>query len=211
MKLYIGNKKYSSWSLRPWILLKHFGIPFEEEVIGLDLPDTKQNILKVSPSGRVPCLVDGSLAIWDSLAICEYMAEKYPDKHLWPRNQRDRAIARSISCEMHSGFTALREHLSMKVHESFPGFIVPDAAQNDIRRVTQLWTEALAQSGGPYLFGEFSIADAMYAPVVFRFNSYQVPLTGAPASYVQIMLRHSGMMEWLAAAEKETLRAKRYE
>ena len=205
MKLIVGSKRVSSWSLRPWLLLKHFEIPFEEQVIELDLPETRARIRDVSPSGRVPVLVDGANVVWESLAICEYVAEKYPDRKMWPWNAGDRALARSISNEMHAGFAALRQSLPHQVTDRFPGFVVPTAAKADIERIRQLWETTLARSGGPYLFKEFSIADAMYAPVANRFRTYDVKLDGRAGEYVQTMLAHPAMKLWESGA---TARAK---
>jgi glutathione S-transferase len=156
-------------------------------------------------------LVDGSRLIWDSLAICEYLAETFPDKKMWPWNAGDRAYARSLAAEMHSGFQALRQKLPMKAHEKFPNFAIPVDAEKDIARIRELFRAALARSGGPYLLGAFSIADAMYAPVAFRFATYNVPLTGPEKDYVTLLLNHPAMKQWKAEAEAEQLRAKRYE
>lgn len=210
MKLYIGNKKYSSWSLRPWLVMKHFEIPFTEQMIALDMPDTNRNILAVSPSGRVPTLDDDGLMIWDSLAIAEYLAEKFADRGLWPANARARARARSIANEMHSGFASLRHHCPMKVCESFPEFKPSEEACRDIKRVDEIWRDTLGTGAGPHLFGKFSIADAMYAPVVFRVKSYNLPVSTASRDYCSRMLEHPGMKEWLAGAELEQLEMKRY-
>lgn len=177
MKLIIGNKRYSSWSLRPWLLMKHFDIPFEEILIGLDQPDTTIEILKFSPSKKVPALVDGDLSIWDSLSIMEYVNEKFPEKQMWPKDPKQRAWARSISCEMHSGFQVMREHLSMDLQKNHKDFDWTPA-KDDILRVKKIWIECLKKSGGPFLFGEFSIADAMYAPVANRFFNYGVVENG---------------------------------
>ncbi len=168
MKLVIGNKRLSSWSLRPWLVMKHFGISFEEILIPLDQPDTTANILKYSPTARVPVLIDGDLHIWDSFAIAEYLHEKYPEKNLWPSNSSQRAMARSVSAEMHSGFSDLRQHLSHDLQKNFKEYDW-SKADADIKRVKEIWTGCLKESGGPYLFGSFTIADAMYAPVANRF------------------------------------------
>ena len=210
MVLVIGNKRYSSWSLRPWVAMKHFGIPFEERLVPLDTPQTHAEILKFSPSGRVPALIVDGQVIWDSMAILEYLNETFPEKQMWPAGKQARALARSVANEMHSSFEDMREHMShdiQTVHETFDH----GRAKGDIARVKQIWTECLAKSGGPYLFGEFSIADAMYAPVVNRFITYAVPLEGAVAKYVETMRKNRAHAEWIDAAMKEDLRMPRYE
>ncbi len=213
LKIVLGNKSYSSWSLRPWLVLKHLGVPFEEQVIPLDQPSTAEEIRKHSPSGRVPVLVDGDTVVWDSLAICEHLAERFPDRKLWPEEPKARATARSVSAEMHSGFTALREHLPMKIRETFPPKPLRPEVKADIARIFQLWNDCRARFGakGPFLFGAFSIADAMYAPVVSRFKSYAVPLEGPAAAYAAAIWSLPSVQEWLAAARAETHRMARYE
>ena len=210
MKLYIGNKKYSSWSLRPWLVLKHFAIPFTEQVIPLDLPETRGQIEVVSPSGRVPTLVHEGRTIWESLAICEYVAELHPELALWPISRSERALARSISHEMHAGFRDLRENCPMKVTEIFKGFQARPGAIADIQRIDRLWRDALEKSGGPFLFGRFTIADAMYAPVAFRIRSYELPISSIGSRYVKNLLEHPGMRQWQTEAEKEKFDMKRY-
>lgn len=196
MKLVIGNKNYSSWSLRAWLAMKASGHDFEEIHVRLRQPDTKAHLLRWSPSGKVPCLIDNGLAIWDSLAICEYLAEESP--HLWPLDGAARAIARSISAEMHSGFAALREHMSMDLQLLAPAQDYPAAVAADIRRIDQLWTDCRRNfaTHGPYLFGEYSIADMMFAPVCFRFESYGVTLSPSAEEYLHVMLTHPDMLEW---------------
>jgi glutathione S-transferase len=191
--------------------MKHFGIPFDEKIIFLDQPQTTPEIKKYSPSGRVPVLVHNETRVWDSLAICEYLTELYPDKEMWPENPKARAWARSISCEMHSGFQALRENLPMKCKEKFQDFDTSKAT-TDIARINDIWTEARTQHrlAGPYLFGQFSIADAMYAPVVFRFNTYGVKTFGFVKDYVETMLKHPSMQEWVGAARDENAEMARY-
>jgi glutathione S-transferase len=212
LKIVLGNKKYSSWSLRPWLVLKQTGAPFEEVVIGLDLPDTALNIRKFSPSGRVPALIDGEVTVWDSLAICEYLNEKFPEKHLWPANAAQRAHARSIAAEMHSGFADLRNDCSMKIVEQFPSKALRPETQGDVDRIVAIWTGCLSKSGGPFLFGKnFTIADAMYAPVVSRFRTYAIPAPGAAQKYCDTIWAFPPLQEWVAAARAETLRLKRYE
>jgi glutathione S-transferase len=182
--------------------MKHFEVPFEEQVIELDRPDSSARIRAVSPSGRVPVLLDGANVVWESLAICEYVAEKYPDRKMWPWHSGDRALARSISNEMHAGFAPLRQNLPHQVNDRFPGFRAPEAAQRDIERIRKIWNDALERSGGPFLFKEFSIADAMYAPVANRFRTYDVKLDGRAGEYVQTMLAHPAMKIWEADAKR---------
>jgi glutathione S-transferase len=212
LKIVLGNKNYSSWSLRPWLVLEHFGIPHEEVVVALDQPDTAANIRRYSASGRVPCLMTEGLAIWDSLAICEYLAETNPDKPLWPKDPKARAIARSVSAEMHSGFTSLRNQLSMKFRDSIPRTPSKET-QADIDRIVEIWTDARARfgKGGRFLFGDFTIADAFYGPVVSRFKTYGVPLSGAAKDYYDAMWALPAMQKWLADAKAETLRAPLHE
>ncbi|MFN7572660.1 MAG: glutathione S-transferase family protein [Betaproteobacteria bacterium] len=208
MKLVIGNKNYSSWSLRPWLAMKMAGVAFEEVRIVLDRPDTKRNIRAVSPSGKVPCLLDGDLTVWDSLAICEYVNETYAAGRLWPAERGARARARAVSAEMHSGFTALRLHMPMDIRSRHPerGEQAQARAEvaADIERVCAIWSEALARSDGPWLFGEFSIADAMYAPVVTRFATYGVSLAAPLAAYSAQLFGCAPMQQWVAAARAES-------
>lgn len=212
LKIVLGNKKYSSWSLRPWLALKATGAPFEETVIGLDLPDTAQNIRKHSPSGRVPALLDGALTIWESLAICEYLAEKFPQANLWPQDAGQRALARAVSCEMHAGFANLRNDCSMRIVEERPYKALRPETQKDVDRIVELWGDCLRKSGGPFLFGKKpGIADAMYAPVVSRFRTYSIPVAGAAKAYCEAVWAWPALQEWVAAARAETLRAKFHE
>jgi glutathione S-transferase len=206
LTLVVGSKNYSSWSLRPYLALAHTGAPFEEVVIALDAPDTAANIARHSPSGKVPLLRHGELRIWDSLAICEYVAELFPQARLWPEERAARATARSVSAEMHSGFMALRTHCAMNIRARKPGVGLdqPGVAQ-DVARIQQLWTECRQAhgAGGPFLFGAFSIADAMFAPVVTRFVTYGVALEGALGAYRDAVLALPGMQAWTRAAEAE--------
>jgi glutathione S-transferase len=182
MQLYIGNKNYSSWSMRPWVLLTNAGIAFDEVMLRFDSMEAgsqfKNAIHKVNPAGRVPCLVDDGLVVWDTLAIAEYLAEKYPAKKLWPPGVAERARARSICAEMHSGFAALRGACPMNIEASLPdigALVLRDnpAVRADVARIEAIWSELLAQHGGPYLFGaQFGIADAYFAPVCMRFTTY---------------------------------------
>jgi glutathione S-transferase len=204
--LAIGNKAYSSWSLRPWLLMKQSGIGFEEIRLSLYEEGAKQKLLKFSAAGKVPVLKDGELTIWDSLAICEYLAEKFPVKHLWPAEPAVRARARAVSAEMHSGFTSLRTQMPMNVRREIPGRVpTPDTA-SDIARIESIWNDCrnLHGSAGTFLFGAFSIADAMYAPVASRLRTYGVKLNGPAAQYVGTIHALPAMKEWIAAAHAET-------
>ena len=207
MRLVIGNKNYSSWSLRPWLAMKVAGIAFAEERIPLYGPGSKEKILAFSPAGKVPCLVDGDLRVWDSLAICEYLAEKHAG--LWPRDPAARAVARSISAEMHSGFPQLRTHMSMNIRKRHSGKGRTPEVLAEIARITAMWSDCRARFGaqGPFLFGPFSIADAMYAPVVLRFRTYEVELPPGCRAYADAVLALPALQEWMAAAatEKESL------
>jgi glutathione S-transferase len=207
MKLVIGNKNYSSWSLRPWLAMRMAGIAFDEVRIALDQPDTKASILQYSPTGKVPCLVDGDLTVWDSLAICEYVNETYAKGRLWPADRATRATARAVTAEMHSGFAALRTYLSMDIRARKParGAEAQRLAgvQADIERIVALWTAALDASGGPMLFGEFCIADAFHAPVVTRFVTYGVALPPLLTAYSDRVLALPPMKAWVAAAHAE--------
>ena len=205
MLLVIGNKNYSSWSLRPWIAMKAFGFPFQEKVIFLDKPDTKEKILQHNPAGKVPCLVDGVLRIWDSLAILEYLAEKKPA--LWPADPVERARARSVAAEMHSGFTGLRSGMPMNVRNRFPGKGRNAEVDADLRRIGEIFDAARK----PFLFGQFCAADAMFAPVVLRLRSYEPPLSAASRAYVDAMLGLPVMKEWIVAAEKEAEALPKYD
>jgi glutathione S-transferase len=210
LKLVIGNKRFSSWSLRPWLVLTQFGIPFEEVLIYLDQPTTKQDILKYSPSAKVPALVVGDHVIWDSLAICEYLNDQFPEKKMWPSDPMTRAHARSVSAEMHSSFQKMREVMPHNLQLTQTQF-VSHAALNDIARVKEIWMTCLAKSNGPFLFGDFSIADAMYAPVVNRFVSYAAPIDAvkeiAVANYIKTIRELPSHQQWIQAGLKETVSA----
>lgn len=212
LKIVVGNKKYSSWSLRGWLGLKLAGAPYEEVVIGLDLPDTAAQIRKYSPSGRVPALIDGSVTVWDSLAICEYLNEKFPQAQLWPADPAARALARSVSAEMHSGFSNLRNDCSMKIVKQYPARALRAETQADVDRIVAIWEQCLSKSGGPWLFGaKPCIADAMYAPVVSRFRTYSIPVSGAAKAYCETVWSWAPVQEWVEGARAEELRANRYE
>ncbi len=216
LQLYIGNKNYSSWSMRPWVLLKQSGIAFEEVMVrfGEDAfsanSSFKQTILAVNPVGRVPVLVDDGLAVWDTLAIAEYAAERFPEKHLWPQDVRARARARSVCAEMHAGFTALRNACPVNIEAFLPevGAIVwrdQPAVRADVQRLVAMWTELLQQHKGEMLFGEFSIADAYFAPVCIRLKNFALPVPAHITDYIQRVCALPGMKAWIedALAEKD--------
>lgn len=206
LTLYIGNKNYSSWSLRPWLALKQAGIPFDEIVVPLYRPESKAAILEFSPSGKVPALQCGELLVWDSLAICEYLAEAFREARLWPGDPAARAAARAASAEMHSGFQALRAQLPMNVRAHLPGRPLSPEAAAEIARVAALWRDCrsrFAKGGGDFLFGAFTIADAMYAPVASRFRTYAVALPPDAQAYRDALLGLPAMQEWAAAARAE--------
>jgi glutathione S-transferase len=214
LKLYIGNKNYSSWSMRPWVLLRQAGIPFEEVLVRFDSfasgSQFKEVVGPINPQGKVPVLVDGDLAVWDSLAICEYAAERFPERQLWPKDAKARARARSVCAEMHAGFTALRNHCPMNIEASLPhiGALVwrdQPAVRADVQRIVGMWTELLEQHGGPMLFGEFSVADAYFAPVCARIRNYALPVPGHITDYIRRVFALPGVQAWVedALAEKD--------
>jgi glutathione S-transferase len=205
MKLVIANKNYSSWSLRAWLLLREAGIPFEEEMVRFGDAQFAQRILQYSPAGRVPVLIDGDLVVWDSLAIAEYLAEKFPEKKLWPDGRPVRARARSLCAEMHAGFSALRSRMPMNCDASLPLGLLEIAVQRDVDRMIAMWGDARAAYGeeGPFLFGRFSVADAYFAPVVWRFVTYAIELPPVARAYVATMTGLAPMQEWLASARAE--------
>lgn len=206
--LYIGNKNYSSWSLRGWLVLKESGLPFDEVLIPLDEPNTRTELLRLSPSGRVPAMKHGELTVWDSLAIGEYLAELCPDKRFWPEDPGQRAVARSISAEMHSGFAALRNHLPMNIRSSFPNRGVTPEVQADINRITAIWREQrrkVAADAGPFLFGHFTVTDAMFAPVVSRFRTYRIDLDELCQAYADAVWAMPSYKDWQEAAGHEPM------
>ncbi len=221
LTLVIGNKNYSSWSLRPWIYLKQHGIAFNEVNVLLYQGDYQAQLARYTPAGKVPVLVDGATTVWDSLAILEYLAERFADKSNpgWPAAPGARALARSVSAEMHSGFQALRQHLCMNVRKVYPwrpagaANAWPPEVMADVARIEAAWEQcrALRSGDGPFLFGAFSIADAMYAPVVWRFHGYSVPLGTSARAYVDAMLALPAMREWLAGALAETAHLPQYD
>ncbi len=203
LTLYVGSKRYSSWSLRPYLALVHAGAELTTKTILLDQKDSKANIAAISPSGRVPVLHDGDQVIFDSLAICEYVAELYPTAGLWPEERAARARVRSIASEMHSGFAALRKHMPMDLGADRSGQGRTPESLADIERIEEVWSTALATSGGPFLFGTFTIADAMYAPVVTRFQTFAVELAPVNQAYVETVLALPAMRAWYADAAAE--------
>ncbi len=216
LKLVIGNKNYSSWSMRPWVLLRQAGIEFEEVKVRFDsfAPDSafKRALARLKVAGKVPVLLDGDLAIWDTLSIAEYLAEAFPEKQLWPTDRKARARARSLCAEMHSGFTALRSHCPMNIEASLPdvgALVWRDHAgvRADVERLETLWRDALADHGGPLLFGEFSVADAYFAPICTRLNTYGLPMSDTVAAYVQRVMALPGVRAWVddALAEQDFL------
>jgi glutathione S-transferase len=212
--LVIGNKNYSSWSMRPWLALKAAGIGFDELVIPLYTGEAdKRRIMAFTGSGKVPVLVDGDVTIWDSLAIIEYAAERFPNARLWPDDVAARAHARSVCAEMHSGFAALRSECGMNIHRPVGAKPLSASAHCDIDRIQEIWTDCRQRHGrmGPYLFGQFSAADAMYAPVVHRFRTYAIELDAVLQGYMAVMTALPAFQEWTAAALAETLVIDKFE
>jgi len=204
MKLIIGNKNYSSWSLRPWLVLAHFEIPFEEERVLLSGEGWRETIRRKSPSGKVPVLIDGDLVVPETIAIIEYLHDKYPAKGIWPSNRVERAKARSAAAEMHAGFSALRNYAPMNLRASHPGKVDLDLVAGDLKRIDRLWGDLLSNSDGPYLFGKFTGADAMFAPVATRIRTYQLPVSDMAQDYVDAIYALPAFQLWLADARKET-------
>lgn len=213
LTLVVANKGYSSWSFRAFILMRHFAIPFDEIAIALGEERTRTNILKYSPSARCPALIDGGLVIWDSLAILEYLAETYPDIPVWPRGRHARAIARSLAAEMHSGFQALRVHLPMNMRRAVKRRELTPEAAADIARIEAAWSDARQRfgTGGDFLFGGFSAADAMFAPVVNRLHIYDVPVSAATRAYMDAVMALPAYRDWQNDAVAETWRVAKYE
>ena len=211
MQLYIGNKNYSSWSMRPWLLMKTAGIAFEERKLRLDGAEGspfKQALLALAPTGRVPLLVDDGFAVWDSLAIAEYLADRFPERRIWPADRLHRARARSVCAEMHSGFGDLRQAFPMNIEAALPddgarALAAQPGVARDLARIDALWREALAASGGPFLFGEFSAADAFFAPVCSRCATYALPLGDEAAAYAERVRALPAFAEWADAARAE--------
>jgi glutathione S-transferase len=214
LKLVIGNKNYSSWSMRPWLALRATNIAFEEVFIPLYTGTAdKEKILSFSRSGKVPVLVDGDVTVWDSLAIIEYAAERFPEARLWPQDRASRAHARSISAEMHSGFAALRNECGMNLHRPVKAIPLSEDARANIARVQEIWTECRERYGkaGPFLFGAFSGADAMYAPVVHRFRTYAIEVAPEAKAYMETMVALPAFQEWSQAGLAETIVIQRFE
>jgi glutathione S-transferase len=205
--IYVGNKNYSSWSMRPWLALKQAGAAFEEVIIRLYEEGAGANLRRHSPSARVPVLRHGATTVWESLAICEYLAEQFPAARLWPEDRAARAHARAISSEMHAGFGALRANLPMDIRGRWQLGDRMDKVRADVERITAIWRECRERFGkigsGDFLFGSFTIADAMFAPVTTRFVTYGVPLDAESSAYVETMHRWPAMAEWIAAAKAE--------
>ena len=212
LKLVVGNKNYSSWSMRSWVLLRQAAIPFEEIKLRFDgfTPDSsfKKAVNALTPTGKVPVLLDGSLAVWDTLAIAEYLAEQFPDKHLWPRDKGARARARSVCAEMHAGFMGLRSHCPMNIEARLPeaGALIwrdQPSVRADVVRLVAMWQELLKQHGGPLLFGAFTVADAYFAPICTRLKTYALPLAPAIAGYVERVRALPGVKAWIEEAQAE--------
>jgi glutathione S-transferase len=203
-RLVIGNKNYSSWSLRPWLAMKQAAIDFEEIRIPLYGAGSKERLAEMSPSARVPALLHDDLTVWDSLAICEYLAESHPG--MWPADGKARAVARSVSAEMHSGFAALRTHMTMNIRKNYAGKGMAEGVAQDIARILASWADCRNRfgAGGPFLFGAFSIADAMYAPVIMRFRTYAVAIPAPLKAYYEAMLALPTLREWMADSIAET-------
>ena len=204
LTLVIGNKNYSSWSLRPWLAMRHAGLDFEEVLVPLDQPETRERLLEESPSGLVPVLREGDLTVWDTLAICERVAELAPGAGLWPEDAAARAVARSVAAEMHSGFSALRSECPMNIRRR-SAYTPTPAVEGDVARIVALWRDCRARFGlgGPFLFGAFTNADAMYAPVCTRFRTYGLPEDDVATAYIDAVHAHPAMRDWTEAARAE--------
>jgi glutathione S-transferase len=214
LKLVIGNKNYSSWSMRPWLALRASHIPFEEIFIPLYTGQTdKDRILRFTRSGKVPALIDGDITVWDSLAIIEYLAERFPEAKLWPQDRAARAHARSVSAEMHSGFMPLRNECGMNLHRPVRSIALSDDARANIARIEEIWSDCRERYGeqGPFLFGAFTGADAMYAPVVHRFRTYDIKVAPVVQAYMETMMALLAFKEWTEAGLAETLIIEKFE
>jgi glutathione S-transferase len=203
LKLVIGNKNYSSWSFRPWIAMKVAGIPFEEEVVSLGDPDFKARVTRISGTGKVPALADGAVHVWESLAILEYLAEKFPQKELWPRDPSARAAARALAAEMHAGFVPLRRQLPMNMWRPVKRRELSPETQANVARIDVIWTDCRKRSRGSFLFGAFGAVDAMYAPVVSRLHTYDVAVGAVAKSYMESVMALPAWAEWRSAALQE--------
>lgn len=213
LKLVIANKAYSSWSLRPWILLAHFRIPFREIVIPIAQPETREAMLKYAPTGNCPSLHDGNIVVWESLAILEYVAETHPEKAIWPRGKGARAQARALSSEMHAGFPALRQACPTNFRRAVRAIPLGEAVKTDVARIESAWADARGRYGkaGPFLYGRFSAADAMFAPVVNRFHIYDVPVAQETRDYMGAIMGLPAWKAWMKGAAAESWRIERYE
>jgi len=213
LTLVLANKAYSSWSMRPWMVLKRFDIPFDEIVIPMNQPETHAEMLKHAPSGKCPSLHDGTISVWDSLAIIEYLAETYPTFPIWPRGTEARAYARSLSAEMHSGFMALRRECPMNIRRPRRAIKVGDDARADVVRIDEAFADARTRFGaaGAFLFGDFSAADAMFAPVVNRFDTYDLPVSDTTRAYMAAMKALPAWQQWERDAFAEPWRIEHYE
>ena len=205
LTLVIGNKNYSSWSFRPWIAMRATGIPFEETVISMDNPEFKPRVSELSPTGMVPVLVDGDVRVWESLAIMEYLADKFPKARLWPANASARAHARTVAAEMHAGFVPLRRHCPMNMRRLPKRRELTPEVEADVQRIDAMWTDCRVRfgRGGPFLFGAFGAADAMYAPVVSRFHTYGIEVSGTARAYMGAVMALPAWAEWETAARRE--------
>ncbi|MCP4182132.1 MAG: glutathione S-transferase family protein [Hyphomicrobiales bacterium] len=204
MELFIGNKKYSSWSFRPWIALRMKEIEFQENLWPFDMAGGNRHFEEFSPTGKVPCLVDDGITVWESLAILEYLHDKFPDYRFWPNDIQQRANARSVSNEMHGGFLDLRGECPMNMNRRVEALPISDGARKDVDRIVEIWDQCLNNSGGPFLFGEFTNADAMFAPVVNRFDIYRLSDADVVSRYSNAMTSTSPWHEWEEAGRTET-------
>jgi len=206
LTLVLGNKNYSSWSMRAWLCMKQTGAVFDEVFVNLGATDILEQKAQHTPAGRVPVLKHGDLTVWDSLAIAEYLAEGFPNAGLWPADTRQRAWARAVTNEMHSGFAALREQMPMNIRSSFPDRVPDDAVTHDIRRIHAAWRDCRAahEKDGPFLFGSFTVADAFFAPVVTRFRTYAVDMDATCQAYADAVWQHADVQEWAAGAREES-------
>jgi glutathione S-transferase len=213
LKLIVANKAYSSWSLRPWILLAHFKIPFEEVVIPMDQPDTRAKMLEYAPTGKCPSLHDGKIAVWESLAIIDYLAEAFPEKAIWPKGKAARAVARSLAAEMHAGFSALRQACPTNFRRKPKAIAISDEVRAEVARIEAAWANAREAFGksGPFLFGRFCAADAMFAPVVNRFDAYDIPVEVSTRAYMEATMALPAWKAWITDAQAEPWRIERYE
>jgi glutathione S-transferase len=205
LHLVIGNKNYSSWSFRPWLAMKVAGIAFDETVISLEAKDFKARVMALSGAGKVPVLIDGEIRVWESLAILEYLAEKFPAAALWPKDEGARAHARAVAAEMHAGFVPLRRLLPMNVWRPVKARALDDGSKTDVARIDTIWRDCRVRFGaaGPFLFGAFGAADAMYAPVIWRFHTYAVEVSDAAREYMRAMMTLPAWSEWRDAARRE--------